>query len=419
MNLTRRAFTLGASALAAAPGLASTPPALKTGVDRLLGGEGYDSHGRRVALLTHAGARDAFGRRSVDALAEFDGFELVALLSPEHGLGGTAAAGETVADGRDAATGLPVYSLYGTHRQPPDELLGRIDTILIDLQDVGVRPYTYAATMIDTIRTATARGVGVLVLDRPNPLGGLAVDGPFVAPGLASPVSALRTPFRHGLTLGELAFQIEHNERRDLDVAILPVRGWDRTMGVAALAPWGRDFAPPSPNLRTPGAILAYAATVLVEGTNLSEGRGTETPFQTIGAPWCKGVELAGALTALELPGVQFAPIEFTPSSSKHAGSPCSGVSFEVDDEAAYNPLLIGLSLIAEARRRHPETFAFLPGERPFFDLLIGQSWVREALLAGDAPAAIVARWQDDATAFATERQEYLLYQELQFPRSP
>lgn len=399
-SLSRRAFALGAAALPLAPAIGGKAPKVQTGLDRLVAGEGRESMGERIALLTHAGARDAAGRRSVDAVAAVAGKRLLGLLSPEHGLDGKAAAGAAVPDGRDGATGLPVYSLYGQEGRRPQALLDQVDTIMVDLQDVGLRPYTYAATMIDVLHMANDGGQKVYLLDRPNPLGGVTIDGPLVDPALASKVSALPTPFRHGMTITELAVQVYANENMRFDIGGLAMKGWSRAMGSEVFAPGGLPFTPPSPNLRSVQGVLAYAATVLIEGTNLSEGRGTPRPFETIGAPWCNGARLAGTLSALRLPGVRFAPASFIPTTSKHAGKRCGGVSFKVLGEAAYDPLLTGLSLIAALRQLHPGQFAFLDGKRPFFDLLIGQSWVREALLAGDAPATIMQRWQSDLTRF-------------------
>jgi len=413
--LTRRAFTLGvgASGLSNPAWAQQVPNAAYRGcgLDVLARNGVSAGDGKAFALLTHAGAIDARGRRSVDVVKSVLGHRLVALLSPEHGLAGKAAAGEAVADTRDAGTGLPVTSLYGARREPPAELLGRIDTLIIDLQDVGLRPFTYAATMVDAMRAATSARVRVIVLDRPNPLGGLVVDGPRPEEGFSSPVAALPLPFRHGLTMGEIAqFMLRHMPMGS-GLEVVHNHFWRRTDQTAI---WrgtlAKPFAAPSPNLRSPQAVLAYAASVLIEGTNLSEGRGTTRPFETIGAPWCQGEKLAKAMTALELPGVRFAPLTFTPIASKHAGERCDGVRFEVLDEKSYDPLLTGLSLIAATHRLHPAEFTFLPGERPFFDLLIGNGWVRSMLLAGEPPAGIVKRWQGDVEAFKAERRSSLLY---------
>lgn len=417
-TLSRRTFALGGSAAFAANPKATffratsaAPTYVGSGLERLTAKVALAGTETAYALLTHAGAIDRQGRRSADLVKGLLGDRLVALLSPEHGLSGKAAAGEQVDDGHDTATGLPVYSLYGERREPPADLLARIGCLIIDLQDVGVRPFTYAATMVDAIRAASAKGVRVLVLDRPNPLGGWAIDGPLPEPGFTSHVGALQLPFRHGLTMGEIARLMHRQLKFANRLDVIKCTGWSRTLGTGIYrGKMASAFVPPSPNLRSPQAVLAYAASVLVEGTNLSEGRGTARPFETIGAPWCQGQALARAMQALKLPGVSFAPLSFTPSASKHKGKRCGGLRFTVVDEAAYNPLLTGLSLIAALRRLHPAHFAFLPGERPFFDLLIGNAWVREALLAGEAPAAIVQRWQGDVARFEQARKPALLY---------
>lgn len=240
IDLTRRNFALGAAALAATPAFARTSP-LATGIDRLVRDPALAGGGRAIAMLTHAGAVDRRGRRAVDGAAAVLGSRLVALLSPEHGLAGHAGAGEAVDDARDGATGLPVLSLYGARRAPPDELLARIDTLLIDLQDIGLRPFTYAATMIDALRAAAAKGVKVVVLDRPNPLGGLAIDGPRPDPTLISHVGALPLAFRHGMTLGEIARMIAAREG-------LPRRGWWPAPAGAAVR---------GPGSSPPGACLS------------------------------------------------------------------------------------------------------------------------------------------------------------------
>ena len=412
LSLSRRAFALGLGAAGlSAPVWPGRIARQLCGLDVLARGHWLPEGSKAFALLTHAGAIDRQGRRSVDVVQGVLGNRLIALLSPEHGLAGQAAAGEAVADGRDPASGLPVTSLYGARRVPPADLLARIDTLIVDMQDVGLRPFTYGATMADAMRAADAAGVGVLVLDRPNPLGGLAVDGPRPEPGFTSHVAALPLPLRHGLTMGEIARFAHHHLGLRGKLEIVKMERWQRSDQTAI---WrgvkARPFAAPSPNLRSPAAVLAYAATVLIEGTNLSEGRGSERPFETIGAPWCDGERLAGAMTALDLPGVRFAPLSFTPATSKHQGQRCGGLRFEVVDEVRYDPLLTGLSLIDAVRKLHPGQFAFLGGERPFFDALIGNGWVRAMVLAGEAPGAIIRRWQDDLAAARAERARFLIY---------
>lgn len=413
-DITRRTFALSAATAPAAQftrGVAFGSGNVGGGLERLTAKASLAGTDKAYALLTHAGATDRQGRRSADLVKGLLGDRLVALLSPEHGLSGSAAAGEKIGDGRDTATGLPVYSLYGTRREPPAELLERINCLIVDLQDVGIRAFTYAATMVDAIREAATKGVRVLVLDRPNPLGGLSIDGSRPEPGFTSDVAALQLPFRHGMTIGEIARLVHWQLKLTNKLNVVKCIDWSRTLGTEIYrGKMASAFVPPSPNLRSPQAVLAYAASVLVEGTNLSEGRGTARPFETIGAPWCDGERLAAAMAELALPGVRFTPLGFAPSTSKHAGKRCGGVQLEVVDERNYDPLLTGLSLIAATYRLHPGQFAFLPGKRPFFDLLIGNGWVRSKLLAGEPPTAIVKSWQGDVKAFKAERKDFLLY---------
>ncbi|WP_423142982.1 exo-beta-N-acetylmuramidase NamZ family protein [Parablastomonas sp. CN1-191] len=403
LTLTRRAACGGALALATGPALARRVPRVLTGLDRLASGDVGTLAGQRIGLLTHDAAVAADGRRSVDVIAGLRGVTLAALFAPEHGLAGGAAAGEHVGDRRDTRTGLPIYSLYGARTAPEPAQLAGIDWLVVDLQDAGLRCYTYAGTAMAAIRAAQVAGLRTLVLDRPNPLGA-AVEGPMLDPALPlTPVTALPVPYRHGMTLGELARLLVG---RNVEVAAM--QGWRRADGTAVFGSGRLPFVTPSPNLRSPAAMLAYAATVLIEGTNLSEGRGTAAPFQQVGAPWLIAAPVVAALKRAGLPGVHVAPTAFTPAASKHAGSRCQGIAMTVTDERRFNGFATGLALIAAIRAAHPDRFAFLPGKPPFFDLLAGAGAVRQGLEAGRSLAAILADTAIGPAGYA--RRDVYLY---------
>jgi uncharacterized protein YbbC (DUF1343 family) len=385
--LSRRAALVAGGALTLAarlPAAARTGPKVRTGLDRVLA-DPTPLQGKRIGLLTHDAALAADGRRGVDALAALPGVTLSALFAPEHGLAGTAAAGEHVGDARDGKTGLPVYSLYGARPAPEPAQLAGLDLLVIDLQDVGLRCYTYAGTALKAMEVAAKVKLPVLLLDRPNPLGGLVFEGPALEDAWlgTTPVTALPTVYRHGLTLGEITRYLTLGGF-GWNIEVSRLDGWKRGMGTEVFGPGGLPFTPPSPNLRSPAAILAYAASVLVEGTNLSEGRGTDAPFEQVGAPWIDGAALAKALNKEKLPGVRFSAARFTPASSKHAGALCEGVRITVTDEEHYRAFDTGVMLVAALRRQAPARFAFLPGNPPFFDLLAGRRYVREALMEDD-----------------------------------
>lgn len=410
IGFSRRSILAGAASLAATARLPAAPrpgPGVRSGLDRLLTSDAGRLAGKRVGLLTHDAAVTADGRRGVDAIAALPGVKLAVLFGPEHGLVGAAAAGEHVGDARDGKTGVPIYSLYGARRTPEPTQLAGLDLLLIDLQDVGLRCYTYAGTALAAIKVASEVGLKVLVLDRPNPLGGLVSEGPSVDEGFVSPVTALPVPYRHGLTLGELAGLFAPRGAR---VEVSRLDSWERTMGTRAFGPGGLPFVAPSPNLPSPAAILAYAASVLIEGTNLSEGRGTETPFEQIGAPWLDGAKLARTLGRARLPGVRFAPARFVPTASKHAGKRCGGVRLTVTDETRFRGFEIGLALVSAIRRQHPPEFGFLPGKPPFFDLLAGRSLVREGIEAGRSRAAILRDCEPDLARFRARSGPARLY---------
>lgn len=358
----------------------------------------------KVGLLTNVASLTGDGRTVVRALQQ-TGVDVTALFSPEHGYFGVYAAGEHVDD--EALRGIPVYSLYkhGGSAPASDGLRG-LNATLIDLQDVGVRWYTYPATLHKMLRECAAAGVPVYVLDRPNPLGGLRVEGNVADPTLFSIVATAAIPVRYGLTLGELATWLN----RDINAALHVVKmgGWRREM---TFAETGLLWVAPSPGIPHPATILPYMGSCLLEGLNVSEGRGTALPFEQIGAPFLHAEALADALNALTLPGVAFRPCWFRPQSSKHVGEACQGVRIHVTDPAQFRGFAMGLHLVETLLRLYKDHLTWVTYEgRSFFDSLCATTSIREALLAGQPAAEIIASVGAGAQRFATETRDYWLY---------
>ena len=396
----------------AAPGavaLAGDDALPRLGIDVLLEQRLDLLRGKRVALVTNATGVDRQLRSDIDRLAAHPDVALVALFGPEHGVRGDVQAGDKVASSRDPGTGLPVHSLYGEHREPTAAMLAGIDVIVFDIQDVGTRFYTYPYTLAGVMRAAKRAGIPVVVADRPDPLGGLRVEGPVLDPSLASFVGLVPIPLRHGMTLGELALLFNTEFGISADLHVVAMEGWRRgEEPLREALPW----VPPSPNMPTLDTALVYPGLGLLEGTNVSEGRGTTRPFEMVGAPWVDARALADRLNALRLPGARFRAAWFTPSFSKHAGQACGGVQVHITDRAAFRPVRTGIAVLKALHEQHPKRFAFLSGDPPFFDRLSGVPWLREAILRGDAIEAIEARWTPELRQFETLRQRYLLYAE-------
>lgn len=381
---------------------------VRVGLERIRAERGGFLRGRRVGVLAHAASVTADGRHAVDVLREA-GVRIERLFGPEHGLRGQAAAGERVRDAVDASSGLPVVSLYGEKQAPDGRDLQGLDALVVDLQGAGVRFYTYVSTMLLCLESAAEAGVEVVVLDRPNPLGGAHMAGPEAdARRPFHLVSVAPGPLVHGLTMGEMARLVNGRRRRPARLRVVPLRGWERPM---TWLDTGRSWVAPSPNLRTAEAALVYPGTCLVEGTNVSEGRGTDAPFLKIGAPWLKAKELA---TAAAAPGVGLEPIRFTPAPGpaaprpKYAGAVCAGVRVRVIDAHALRPYALGLGLLAALKRLHPEFAWARQGEG--LDTLLGTATVREALDRGDPVDAIRARDRPAIERFARARRSALLY---------
>jgi uncharacterized protein YbbC (DUF1343 family) len=357
--------------------------------------------GKRVGLVTNETGVTARGESDVDVLFREPSVRLTALFGPEHGIRGDA--NTRVPSSTDPKTGLPVYSLYGDTEKPTPEMLGNVDVLLFDIQDVGSRYYTYASTMAYAMQAGARYAKPVVVLDRPNPITGAIVDGPVLEPGQESFAGLYPVALRHGMTLGELAgmFNAEFGIRADLTV--VPMSGWRRGLWFDQTGlPWIR----PSPNIPDLETATLYAGVGLVETTNVAEGRGTPRPFKNVGAPWIEAERWAQQLSGLGLAGVTFQPTRFTPTSTKYQGQECGGVLLTLTDRDRFRGVETGLQLIATARQLYPKRFAWESG----FHFMIGNTWVQKALDAGSSVADLIKTWQPRLNQFLAVREKYLLY---------
>jgi uncharacterized protein YbbC (DUF1343 family) len=370
--------------------------------------------GTRLGLLSHApsvgpdlaGARELVARR-------FSG-RLTTLFSPQHGLLGEKQDNMIAsADFADPVLGLPVVSLYGPRLTPPPEALAVVDVILVDLVDVGTRVYTFAATLAKVMAAAAPLGKRVVVLDRPNPIGGTAVEGNVLRPEWASLVGPYPLPMRHGFSLGELARYYNVTQAINCDLTVIPAAGWRRGDYFDAT---GLPWVLPSPNLPTLDGALVYPGQVLLEGTNLSEGRGTTRPFELFGAPWLEPGRILDRLKTIELPGVILRTACFEPTFHKFAGELCRGFQLHVTDRHTFKPYYTTLALLRVIRELYPQQFAWrqppyeYENERLPIDLLTGDDAIRHGLERGQTAAQLETAWQEDLARFMEVRQEFLLY---------
>ena len=377
--------------------------------------------GKRIGLVTNAsGLSPRYGwRGTVEVMAPR--YTVTALFAPEHGVRGVLGPGEKVSHGVDALSGIPTYSLFedmvfagadeaSTDKayMPAPESLRDIDLLFFDMQDVGSRYFTYASTLFYTMRAAAAAGIPLVVADRPNPLGGEVVEGCRQDESCRSFIGLARVPIRHGLTLGELARYYNGAYSLGCDLTVIPMEGWERSM---LWQDCGLPFVKPSPNLPTPASILVYNGTCMLAGTNATEGRGTTTPFTTVGAPYVNPLELADTLDALHLDGLRFSPTHFIPAFSKHQGTVCGGVDIHVTDPRALRAVSLGLHLVRTLQALYPEDFAFRapspPDGRWHIDLSTGNDTLRTTQRSA---AEIYAAWQTDAESFQEETLLYRLY---------
>ena len=370
--------------------------------------------GRRVGLVSNPASVDGGFRHIVDRIAAQPGVTLAALFGPQHGFHADVQDNMVeTAHARHPRLGVPIHSLYSDTREPTAEMLDGLDVLVIDLQDVGTRVYTYIYTMANCLRAARRNGLPVVVCDRPNPIGGEAVEGPVLDPAYASFVGQFPIPLRHGMTIGELARLF--NDRFDIgaELEVVRLEGWSRSMyHDEAGAPW----VIPSPNLPTLDSALVYPGAVLLEGTLLSEGRGTTRPFELAGAPGIDPEALACTLNGLGLPGARFRPATFEPTFQKHAGRPCGGCQIHVTDRRAFRPVLTGVALIAACREALGDRFGWR--EPPYeyehdklpIDILAGSSALKRDIDAGRPALDIAVAWAGELAAFETLRRDCLLY---------
>jgi uncharacterized protein YbbC (DUF1343 family) len=355
-------------------------------------------------LVTNQTGVDAEGRRTIDVLAHAPGISLDAIFSPEHGVAGTLDT-TNVGNSKDSATGIPVYSVYGASdaaRHPSIEVMKQLDAVVFDIQDAGVRFYTYETTLGYFLEAAAKAGVEVIVLDRPNPITGSFVQGPVADAGRESFTDYWTVPVRHGMTLGELAKMFNAERNINAKLTVVAMQGWQRGDWFDST---GLAWVNPSPNLRSVTAATLYPGVALIEGTNVSVGRGTDSPFEFVGAPWIKGRELAAYLNARNIAGVRFVPVSFTPSASVYEGKSCDGVNLVLTDRNALDAPELGIELAAALKKLYPADFKM---ER-MAELLVNQS-AYDGLVEGRDPRRIAQEWEEELQKFEAVRKKYLIY---------
>jgi uncharacterized protein YbbC (DUF1343 family) len=394
----------------------ASQPKVHTGLDVIQRQAFAPLHGLSIGLVTHPAAVDSELRHASDILAGAPGVRLAAIFGPEHGITGAAQDLIGVRHGDGIESGVRVYSLYGDTAdslRPTDEQLQGLDALVVDLQDVGSRYYTFQATMLFCLEAASRKKLQLVVLDRPNPIGGLAVEGPLLEPGFESFVGIHSLVARHGMTIGELAQLYRAERHLEGDLVVVPCEGWRRDM---YFDDTGLSWVMPSPNMPTLDTALVYPGQCLIEGTNASEGRGTTRPFELCGLPGIDSRRLCGELEAERLPGVKFRPAWFRPTFQKHAGQTCGGLQIHVIERRAFQPVRTGLSVLAAMRRlagKHfdwrREPYEFVK-DRLAIDLLFGSERERQALEQGRTPAEIAKGWPAEEEEFRRRRQPYLLY---------
>lgn len=366
---------------------------------------------KKVGLLVSSGATTSAIIPTIELFSQYT--SLHCIFAPEHGIYGVREYMEEVEE--ENYEGIRVYSLYGKKKEINEEKIKEIDVLVVDLQDVGVRYYTYFSTLSLCMQKCKKWNKKIIVLDRPNPLGGVIVEGPVQEEGYTSFVGLYPIPIRHGLTIGELALFINFHFNINAEVEVIKMENWERRM-------WFEDtqlmWIPPSPNMPTPTTAIVYPGTCLLEGTNVSEGRGTPFPFQLVGAPWINGKELKRELEKLQLPGVKFREVKFIPTKDKYQNKLCNGIAIYIMNKESFSPILFALLLISKLRTLYPSNFKWRPPPYEFeenklpFDILIGNSYVRKIIEKGEEGEifSLEKRWEKEVKKFKQRREKYLLY---------
>jgi len=372
----------------------------KTGIDVLEAEKFSLLRGKRVGLITNQTGLDSYGHRTIDLLAHAEGVNLIAIFSPEHGIAGVADA--SVSNQADAPTGLPIYSLYGATRRPTSDMLHGIDALVFDIQDAGVRFYTFITTMAYSMEAAAEQHIAFVVLDRPNPLGGEIIEGPVLDRDRISFVGYFPMPVRYAMTMGELAQMFNSENKIGADLHVIAMRDWHRRefydmTGLAWIAP--------SPALRTLRESILYPGIEILQAAGVSVGRGTPTPFELLGAPWIDSTALMTELNRRQLKGVRFAAAEFTPAGGLYSGVLCKGISIDLPDRNSFRPVAAGLQIAAILHSLYPTQFHV----EKMIELLGSRSAV-DGLARGEDPKEIEAGWAADLDKFRTMREKYLLY---------
>jgi uncharacterized protein YbbC (DUF1343 family) len=406
MRLLPALLLLAACAPVQTPAPAATSSAVVLpGIDVFIADVPAALRGKRVALITNQSGISRSGQSDIDLIAANKDLKLVALMAAEHGIRGTAAAGASIADETDPKTGVPIYSLYESEdRGPTPAMLKDVDAIVYDLQEVGGRTWTYVSTMALAMKAAKEKGIPFVVLDRPNPIGGEIVEGGLVDSGYRSFVGMYPIPARHGMTVGELATLFNTKFGIGADLIVVKAANWKRSQWFTDT---GLPWVNPSPNLRSPAALNDYPGTVYFEGTNVTEGRGTDRPFEQVGASWLDAPAVVRTMNAKQLPGIRFEAITMpvAKTAAKYPGQVIPAIRFVITDRETYRPVSTALILIDEIRRQHPTEFKWGPS----IDRLTGSDKARKAIDAGRLPE-LLAEWDRVAAQFKRDRVPYLLY---------
>ena len=402
-RMQRLAAVLLAAAPACVPASGGGPAPVRPGVEVFVEHPPPVVRGKRLGLITNQSGIDRQRRSTIDLLRASTALTLVALYSPEHGIRGIA---ETrVTSSVDEKTGLPIHSLYGDTNKPTPQMLEGIDVLVYDIQDLGVRQYTYESTLALAMQAAAEKGIPLVVLDRPDPITGTILEGDILEPAYQSFVGIYPVLSRHGMTIGELAKMYNAEQRIGADLTVVPVEGWRRAMW------WDQTGLPwvnPSPNIRRLEAAVHYPGTVFFEAINVSEGRGTDLPFEQIGAPWLKNTEVVAEMNAMRLPGIRFETVEFrvAEAARKYPGQVLKGVRFILTDRDVYRPLATSLLMIDLIRRLHPDQFQWADST---IERHGGTARLRRAIESGTLPE-LLREWERDQAAFREKRAPYLIY---------